>query len=147
MMAYIEKPESPFRDAIKLISGGIEPPDFVRGYSCADLTEDEYQELTTWLLDDGLPEVCSWTTGIGLIEAAEHIVNEAVSNGNIPPPPEGRDNRPTDPCPPLEPPEDDEKEMDDDDEQEGDPAVGHNADSRSGARGRVARRGPLEREL
>lgn len=76
-------PRHPFREAIRLLAGGKEPPAFVRGYGVTeDMTESEYEKLTIWLLNDGA--ALGWSTGIGIIEAAERIVAVAVENGNIP---------------------------------------------------------------
>lgn len=64
---------------------GEEPPKFVRGYTTEDLTDSEYEQLQHWAVNNVKP---SWLTGIGLLEAADQQVMEAVSNGNIEPPEE-----------------------------------------------------------
>jgi hypothetical protein len=63
---------------------GAIPPHFVRGYNTDTLTELEHHKLQEWAVNNVKP---SWLTGIGLIEAAEKQIDEAVGNGNIPPPP------------------------------------------------------------
>lgn len=76
-------PENPIREALKAFTGK-EPPAFVRGYDTSGLSDAENQELQYWAVDNAKPK---WATGIGLIEAAELLVAEAVANGNIPPDP------------------------------------------------------------
>lgn len=78
------KPEHPFREAIKLLAGGVEPPDYVQGYGekPEDVEAGKSMDLQGWMREHCPLE---WSTGIGLIEAAEHIVKEAVANANIPP--------------------------------------------------------------
>lgn len=83
MHRYLDTPQAPFRDALTQICGR-KAPTYVRGYSCQDMTESEYEKLQHWVNNAGLPEHISWSTGIGIIEAAEYLVEEAVSNGNIP---------------------------------------------------------------
>lgn len=119
---YHGTPEHPFRDALQVICGK-EPPPYVRGYSVRDMTDAEYGMLTSWVLNDGLNRAIDWTTGIGVIEAAEHIVKEAVSNANIPPreywEPEPEPDTDVNFAPPtLPPPEDDEAALDADDGKE-----------------------------
>jgi len=75
------KLKDPFREAIMLVSGLRVPPPYVRGYSSSDLNDDEIVSLQEWLLDS--PSVCKWSTGIGLIDAADMIVESALENGNI----------------------------------------------------------------
>lgn len=77
-------PTDPFRDALKAMTG-VEPPDFVSGYNAGGLDDKELSELQDWAADAVKP---TYFTGIGLIEAAEDQVAEAVSNGNIPPNPQ-----------------------------------------------------------
>jgi hypothetical protein len=46
-------------------------------------TEDDvYPELADFVLNNMRKQI-NWSTAIGIIEAAEHIYNEAISNGNI----------------------------------------------------------------
>lgn len=75
---------SPLREVLAHMTGK-KPPKFVRGYTLEDLTEDECWMLQRWAVNNVKP---SWLTGIGLLEAAEQQVMEAVSNGNIEPPKE-----------------------------------------------------------
>ena len=79
---YDYAPESPLYEALQSIVGK-NPPDFVVGiYAARELSDDQMTELQDWCATHGKPE---WTTGIGILEAAERIVDCAVENGNIPP--------------------------------------------------------------
>lgn len=75
-------PRNPIRDVLRAMTGKPPPP-FVKGYTCYDLTDREWDELHSWAVRNCKP---SYLTGIGLIEAAQHQVDEAVGNGNIPAP-------------------------------------------------------------
>ena len=78
--SYMYYPENPLRDALKVVCGA-EPPQFVRGHTTKGYTDQELQELQDWCSVNCKPE---WGTGIGALEAAEHIVEVAVENANIP---------------------------------------------------------------
>ena len=71
----------PIREVLQAMTGK-EPPSFVRGYDYKGLTDEQVQELQDWCCVNVKPE---WLTGIGLMDAAENQVAEAVSNGNIAP--------------------------------------------------------------
>jgi len=77
----LANPKHPFRDAVSLLCGGETPPEWVVGHSCQDIPEERWHDLSEWMLAH---TPLDWSTGIGLVEAAESIVKEAVSNGNIP---------------------------------------------------------------
>jgi hypothetical protein len=74
-------PKDPIREVLRAMTG-VTPPAFVKGYDCKGLTDAQVQELQDWCATHVRP---SWLTGIGLMDAAENQVAEAVSNGNIPP--------------------------------------------------------------
>ncbi len=76
------KPEHPIREMLAALCGGEEPPEYVQGYDYSNLTDIQHGELQDWAATHCVP---AWGTGIGVIEAAEKLVEEAVSNGNIPP--------------------------------------------------------------
>ncbi len=78
--SYLARPAHPIRDVLVAMTGKT-PPVFVKGYSVYNLTDEQWEELQDWAVNTCRP---SWLTGIGLLEAAEHQVQEAVSNGNIP---------------------------------------------------------------
>jgi len=60
---------------------GAKPPAFLEQVaSTHELTEEQFDTLQTWAVDEA---TLSWSTGIGLIDAAMLIVQDAVDNGNI----------------------------------------------------------------
>lgn len=78
------EPTDPFRDAIELVSGGREPPAWVKGWGIQDLPDEHHiGMLQDWLSGPMDQTVTPWGTGIGALEAAELIVKEAIDNGNI----------------------------------------------------------------
>lgn len=71
---------NPLTEALSAITGEV-PPAYTHGaFSVADLTEAEMLTLQDWCCIHARPE---WATGIGVLEAAELIVREAVDNANI----------------------------------------------------------------
>lgn len=76
----LERPVSPFRDALRALCGA-EPPAFVRGHHSHDYTDDENEKLQDWC---GMHCRPHWATNLSMIEAAELIVEGAVDNANIP---------------------------------------------------------------
>jgi hypothetical protein len=57
------------------------PPSFTRGHvDTSKMTDDQVESLQSWCVDH-----CKlvWSTGIGMMEAAELVVREAINNGNI----------------------------------------------------------------
>jgi hypothetical protein len=77
------KPRHPIRDALQQILGKP-PPGYVKGYDYSNLTDEEHQLLQEWAVNCLDGTLLFWSTGIGSIEAAQKLVEEAVSNGNIP---------------------------------------------------------------
>ncbi len=77
--AYYETPEHPLREVLQAMVGK-EPPAFVRGYDTSGYSDEEQQALQAWCCSNARPH---WLTGIGIIEAAETQIAEAVANGNI----------------------------------------------------------------
>ncbi len=71
---------SPIREVLSVLCGGKEPPAFVQGFDLSGYTDAQVQELQDWCSMNCVPK---WSTGIGTMEAAESLVNEALSNGNI----------------------------------------------------------------
>lgn len=79
------RPPSPLRDVLRAFTGK-EPPAFVgEHYDVSQLSDAEKDVLHAWCAQNVRPD---WATGIGLMEAAELMVQEAVNNGNIPPKPQ-----------------------------------------------------------
>lgn len=74
---------NPIRDVLKLLCGGKEPPEFVRGYDYSNLTDAQHSELQNWV-GMNMDRSIEWSTAIGIIDAAESIVIEAAGNANIP---------------------------------------------------------------
>lgn len=77
------KPKEPLRDMLRWLTGKA-PPKFVTGYTYKNLTDEQSSELQDWAVNTLDRTPVYWGTGIGVIEAAEKLVEEAVSNGNIP---------------------------------------------------------------
>lgn len=83
-MSYLKEPKDPLWDVL-FMTTGKDPPDYVRGcYSSKELPEDKQETLLDWCATYAQP---FWLTGVGLLEAVDRQVEEAVSNGNIPPKP------------------------------------------------------------
>jgi hypothetical protein len=79
---YTSSPD-PLREALLAICGK-EPPDFVRGHGISGLSDQQVSALQDWCSLNARPE---WATGLGVLEAAELIVSQAVDNANIAPDP------------------------------------------------------------
>lgn len=77
------KPKHPIRDVLTWLCGK-RAPDYVQGYDYSNLTDEQHAELQQWVCWNLDKTKIPWSTGIGLIEAAQRIVEEAVGNGNIP---------------------------------------------------------------
>jgi hypothetical protein len=80
---YYPTPESPFREALRAVTGK-EPPDYVRGFGFHHVAEERQDELHSWCAMNASPV---WATGTSMIEAAELIVAGAIENANIGPDP------------------------------------------------------------
>ena len=87
---------SPLKDALTQILGVVPPfPELEGAYSEQDM--GEYSDVLTEGIHMDLAEWCGWiicerpnqpgafTTGSGIVEAAELMVQRAVENANIPP--------------------------------------------------------------
>jgi hypothetical protein len=77
------KPTHPIREALLWLCGK-QPPKFIQGYDLNELTDSQKEELQDWAIQCVDKTKIHWATGIGMLDAAEAIVEEAVSNGNIP---------------------------------------------------------------
>jgi len=72
--------ENPLYDVIKILTGK-EPPNFVKGKtSTAELNDEEFLTLQDFCSENA---VLNWLTGIGILEAADVLVEESINNGNI----------------------------------------------------------------
>ena len=88
--AYPYPPKNPIRDVLHAMTGK-DPPDYVRGYSLKGLTGMQNIEMQEWCASNVRP---AWLTGIGLMNAAESQVAEAVTNGDLPPEPSESGGKP-----------------------------------------------------
>jgi hypothetical protein len=79
-------PKHPIREVLAAMTGlNVRSiPFYVRGYTLETVSDEYWDRLQDWAIRHTRP---AWLTGIGLLEAAEAQVKEAVSNGNIPPAP------------------------------------------------------------
>ena len=71
--------KNPLTEALFAITGR-NPPTYTRGIYASEELGDRVLELQDWCCLNARP---SWSTGIAILEAADAIVKEAVSNGNI----------------------------------------------------------------
>lgn len=75
-----DKIKNPYYEALQSITR-TEPPEFCKGiFNTSELDDEQIIELQDYC---SLSRTLDWGTGIGILEAADHIVEEAVSNGNI----------------------------------------------------------------
>lgn len=77
--AIFGKIDDPIREVLLALTGKS-PPSFVKGYNFKNLTSEQWDTLHQWCVRHVKPH---WATGIGLLEAAEAMVEEAVDNANI----------------------------------------------------------------
>lgn len=71
---------NPLTEALAMMAMAA-PPDFTHGHvDTSKMTDDQVDELQSWCVDH-----CklAWSTGIGMLEAAELVVREAINNANI----------------------------------------------------------------
>lgn len=98
--AYHPEVSAPYRDLIAHMLKRRAPPLSMvpRGtYTSDDLTEKQSEDLQWWIVKHLCPLRCPglyWSTGIGLIEAMDTMVEEAISNGNIMPRPAKEKRKP-----------------------------------------------------
>lgn len=72
--------KNPLTEALQAITGK-KPPSYTHGaFSSSDLLDENVTDLQDWCSVNARP---SWSTGLGVLEAAEAIVQEAVDNGSI----------------------------------------------------------------
>jgi len=82
--SFYGKVKDPIRRVLKLLCGGNDPPTFIQGYDYSNLTDEQHTQLQDWV-GMNISKDIHWSTAIGIIEASEQIVAEAVANANIPP--------------------------------------------------------------
>lgn len=95
-MTYYEAPEGgPLWNALRCVTGGQTPPEYVKGFwYTTELDDDLSEKLHAWAVNAVVESGNAWMTGIGALDAADLVVREAVSNGNIPPSPRTKPYRP-----------------------------------------------------
>jgi hypothetical protein len=71
-----------FREAFNLFVNKQIPNDIFNGYM-NDQDGEGASRLQWWIVDNMRGEISDWCTGIGIIEAVEHLYQVALSNGNI----------------------------------------------------------------
>ena len=77
----MEKIESPFKKVIEALTGGVPVGVNLDGvHSQSELSEDDFEKLQNWC---SCSPTVFWATGISIIDAAEIIVSDAISNANI----------------------------------------------------------------
>jgi hypothetical protein len=81
--SYYGYVEDPIRRVLRVFCTES-PPAFVKGYDYSNLDDDQHARLQEWV-GCHLNPIISWSTAIGVIEAAQTIVEEAIANANIPP--------------------------------------------------------------
>lgn len=74
---------NPFRDALTRLVGKKPPEDIVPKWARSSNDPRIDQDLLQSWVNANLTGGIHWSTGIGLIEAADHIVAEALANANI----------------------------------------------------------------
>jgi len=71
-----------YQDVFGLMVNGRIPDEILDNY-INDIGDDNYSSLDDYVVNNMRGEIMDWSTAIGIIEAVDHIYNEAVSNGNI----------------------------------------------------------------
>jgi hypothetical protein len=74
--------EQIFRDGFGLFTNGQIPNDMFNDYM-NDEDGEATSRLQWWCVDNMRGEIMDWCTGIGIIEAVEHLYKTALENGNL----------------------------------------------------------------
>ncbi|WP_417744764.1 hypothetical protein [Rosistilla oblonga] len=77
---FFGKVDNPLSEAIEAIVGEAPPVDLTGCYSLREIEDDAFIDLQNWASDHAKP---TWATGLGVLEAAAWIVEQAVDNCNI----------------------------------------------------------------
>ena len=76
----MEQIKNPYYETLEAITRA-KPPEFCKGiFNSNELDDDQITELQDWCGCNSQPV---WATGLGHLEAADHIVNVAIENRNI----------------------------------------------------------------
>jgi hypothetical protein len=70
------------KDAFGLFINNTIPDEIFNGY-IDDKDGNGSFELQYWIVNHMKDEISDWCTGIGIIEAVEHLYKTALENGNI----------------------------------------------------------------
>lgn len=65
------------KDVIQLFTNGSIPSDILKGY-LEDETGEGSMLMQSWIINNMRGEILGWCTGIGIIEAAEHLYETAL---------------------------------------------------------------------
>jgi len=74
--------EQIYRDAFQCLTNGAIPDDIFEGYM-NDTDGEGTSRLQWWCVDNMKGWCMDWNTGIGIIEAVEHLYKVALENGNL----------------------------------------------------------------
>lgn len=74
--------EKIYRDSFSLFLDSKIPDDIFNNY-INDKDGEATSILQWWIIDNMKEELDYWCTGIGIIEAVEHLYNCALENGNL----------------------------------------------------------------
>jgi len=71
-----------YKDGFGLFTNGQIPTEIFNNY-LNDEDGDATSRLQWWIVDNMRGEIMDWCTGIGIIEAVEHLYKVALENGNL----------------------------------------------------------------
>ncbi len=71
--------EQIFKDGFSLFTNGQIPSDIFNAY----MSDEDTFKLQCWVVNNMRGEIMDWCTGIGIIEAVEHLYTTALENGNL----------------------------------------------------------------
>lgn len=74
--------EQILRDAFGLLTNGRIPDDIFNEY-IDNVDGDGSWRIQEWCVNNMKESIADWCTGIGIIEAVEHLYDVALENGNI----------------------------------------------------------------
>lgn len=74
--------EKIYREAFGLMTNGYIPDNIFNGYM-NDTDGEGASRIQWWCVNNMRLEIIDWCTGIGIIEAVEHLYKVAHENGNI----------------------------------------------------------------
>lgn len=76
--------ESPLKEILQKLCNVENFPVNLDGiWSTKELSDEDFDTLQWWIADNDQLQIVSWTTGIGILDVADAIVDAAYNNGNI----------------------------------------------------------------